>query len=84
MSERIDHIKNARFYIGKATGAVTLAINLPQVTAAIAQAEATLALVEQQRIANVIAWTTANGTEPVKLVADDIAAALGITTEEQK
>ena len=50
MSERIDDAKEAREWIDAATrhpGAVSTAI--------LAQAEATLALVEQQRIANLIA-----------------------------
>ncbi|WP_313276811.1 hypothetical protein [Timonella senegalensis] len=46
--------------------------------AILAQAHATLALAEQQRIANVIAWTTANGTEPTEETACKIAEALGL------
>lgn len=33
---------------------------------------ATLALVEQQRIANLIAWTTANGDEPTDAAINEI------------
>ena len=50
MSERIDHAAEAREWIDAAArhpGAISTAI--------LAQAEATLALVEQQRIANLIA-----------------------------
>ena len=61
MSERIDHAAEAREWIDAAArhpGATSTAI--------LAQAEATLALVEQQRIANLIALsesgrTTVNG-----------------------
>lgn len=61
MSEQIDHAAEAREWIDAAArhpGAISTAI--------LAQAEATLALVEQQRIANLIALsesgrTTVNG-----------------------
>lgn len=53
MSDRIDHAAVAREYIASAIAAVTAA---PAGTGALlAQAHATLALVEQQRIANLIA-----------------------------
>ena len=55
MSERIDHAAEAREWIDAAArhpGAISTAI--------LAQAEATLALVEQQRIANLIALADAN------------------------
>ena len=53
MSNRIDHAAVAREYIASAIAAVTAA---PAGTGALlAQAHATLALVEQQRIANLIA-----------------------------
>ena len=42
------------------------------VIAQVATAEATLALVEQQRIANLIAFTTANGGEPSETTAEEI------------
>lgn len=42
----------------------------------LAQVHATLALAEQQRVANVIAWGTANGTEPPVEVALQIVEAL--------
>lgn len=42
----------------------------------LAQVHATLALAEQQRITNVIAWGTANGTEPPVEVALQIVEAL--------
>lgn len=50
-----------------------------------AQVHATLALVEaqreaneHQRIANLIAWTTANGAEPTELVEAQITEGLGL------
>lgn len=49
---------------------------------AAAHVHATLALAEQQRIANVIAWTTANGTEPTEETACKIAEALGLGDPE--
>lgn len=53
MSDIIDHAAEAREYIASAIAAVTAA---PAGTGALlAQAHATLALVEQQRIANLIA-----------------------------
>lgn len=53
MSDRTDHAAVAREYIASAIAAVTAA---PAGTGALlAQAHATLALVEQQRIANLIA-----------------------------
>lgn len=42
------------------------------VIAQVATAEAILALVEQQRIANLIAFTTANGGEPSETTAEEI------------
>lgn len=42
----------------------------------LAQVHATLALAEQQRVANVITWGTANGTEPPVEVALQIVEAL--------
>lgn len=53
MSNRIDHAAVARKYIASALGAVTA--DPAVIVALLAQAEATLALVEQQRIANLIA-----------------------------
>lgn len=44
----------------------------------VAQVHATLALVEQQRLANLIAWTTRNGGTPLPEVADVIAERLGL------
>lgn len=42
------------------------------VIAQVATAEAIRALVEQQRIANLIAFTTANGSEPTESTIDEI------------
>lgn len=53
MSDRIDHAAVARKYIAAAFGEATA--DPAGVVALLAQAEATLALVEQQRIANLIA-----------------------------
>ena len=86
MSDRIDHAAVARKYITAALGAVTA--DPAGIVALLAQAEATLALVEQQRIANLIAlglaregngWRTA-GPEWMR-VRPDIAAALGIEVQ---
>jgi hypothetical protein len=43
-----------------------------------AVAHATLALVEQQRIANLIAWTTRDGQTPIAEVRNIIAEGLGL------
>lgn len=43
-----------------------------------AQVHATLALVEQQRLANLIAWATANGHEPIESVKKTIREGLGL------
>lgn len=53
-------------------------IEIAKSSAAIAQAHATLYLAEQQRIANLIAWTTANGTEPNPETAKIIAKGMGL------
>ena len=91
MSERIDHAAEAREWIDAAAGhpgAVSTAI--------LAQAEATLALVEQQRIANLIAlrkaWTPveqacsddlARFYNVGNVIDEDIAAALGIGDDDE-
>ena len=49
------------------------------VIAQVATAEAILALVEQQRIANLIAFTTANGGEPSETTAEEIGKGLGLS-----
>lgn len=46
-----------------------------------AQVQATLAVAEQQRIANLIAWTTANGEEPTDAAIDEIDRGLGGQSE---
>jgi len=72
MSERIDHEAEAREWIDAAArhpGAVSTAI--------LAQAEATLALVEQQRIANAIALgrlQIASGLDGISTVVGDGSA----------
>lgn len=43
-----------------------------------AQVSALLALVEQQRIANLIAWTTRDGQTPIAEVRNIIAEGLGL------
>ena len=53
--ERIDPAAEARRYISNAGKSGALAADVPKVLASLAQAEATLALVEQQRVANLIA-----------------------------
>ena len=94
MSERIDHAAEAREWIDAATrhpGAISTAI--------LAQAEATLALVEQQRIANLIALVAADpdglgrsaysalavmSSDRQRTILDpDIAAALGIGDDDE-
>ena len=93
MSERIDHAAEAREWIDAAArhpGAISTAI--------LAQAEATLALVEQQRIANLIALgqfrVGPNELPPFRHLVmrpvnaydveptTDIAAALGIEEDQ--
>jgi hypothetical protein len=44
----------------------------------LARLHAQLALVEQQRIANLIAWTTRDGYEPLSEVRNIIAEGLGL------
>lgn len=51
--------------------------NVPRDDALLAQAHATLALVEQQRIANIIAFTTGSGYDMSTDVAERIARDLG-------
>ena len=94
MSERIDHAAEARERIDAAArhpGAVSTAI--------LAQAEATLALVEQQRIANLIALgefrVGPNGMPPFRRLVmrpvnaydveptTDVARALGIGDDDE-
>ena len=94
MSERIDHAAEAREWIDAAAGhpgAISTAI--------LAQAEATLALVEQQRIANLIAlaamdpeglgqsaYSALAAMSPDRrrtVLAPDIAAALGIGDDDE-
>ena len=53
MSDSIDHVAVAQAYIADALGAVTA--DPAVIVALLAQSHATLALVEQQRIANLIA-----------------------------
>lgn len=90
MSERIDYRHNAE-------ERVKLALKHPnqadaQIVATIAQAEATLALAEQARIANLIAlsalnfrdadftkpWTSTDDTEAWRAIRDDVAKGLGL------
>ena len=94
MSERIDHAAEAREWIDAAArhpGAISTAI--------LAQAEAMLALVEQQRIANLIALVAADpdglgrsaysalavmSSDRQRTILDpDIAAALGIGDHDE-
>ena len=76
-----DHVKEARQHIDWAheqqseDGQYDFSV---RDNALIAQAEATLALAEQQRIANLIAWGTANGTEPDWDLTAEIKEALGL------
>ena len=82
MTERIDHVAEAVNFLG---ATVIDTYGDDDRKAAIAQVHATLALVEQQRIANVIAlgehWQStgydfADSVAPVR--RDDIKAALGL------
>lgn len=91
MTDRIDHVGWARAFVSNAEDAfdpnetgsrdsATVAENL-----AFAQVHATLALVEQQRIANVIAvgahWQDTGHPAldaMIPVLRDDIAAALGL------
>ena len=94
MSERIDHAAEAREWIDAAArhpGATSTAI--------LAQAEATLALVEQQRIASLVALVAADpdglgrsaysalavmSSDRQRTILDpDIAAALGIGDDDE-
>ena len=90
MSDRIDHAAMAREYIAAAFGEVTA--DPASVVALLAQAEATLALVEQQRIANLIALAPDNLALLGRLaraelqsktgdIRPHIAAALGIEVQ---
>lgn len=79
MSARIDHAAEARKHIEWAheqQSAEGDTGNVVRDDALLAQAEATLALVEQQRIANLIAWTTGAGYSPSPEVTAEIVAAL--------
>lgn len=69
MSET-NHASKAEKLVGLAmkTNDTANALSIAQV----ATAEAILALVEQQRIANLIAFTTANGGEPSETTAEEI------------
>ena len=69
MSET-NHASKAEQFVGLAmkTNDTANALSIAQV----ATAEAILALVEQQRIANLIAFTTANGGEPSETTAEEI------------
>ena len=66
----IDYANNARERVKLAIFAEETDKSL--VIAQVATAEAILALVEQQRIANLIAFTTANGGEPSETTAEEI------------
>ena len=66
----IDYANNARERVKLAIFAEETDKSLA--IAQIATAEAILALVEQQRIANLIAFTTANGGEPSETTAEEI------------
>lgn len=82
MTERIDHVAEAlglleferhESELGFETADAQHLANYLE-----AKVHATLALVEQQRIANLIAWTTANGSEPNEVVSREIEEALGL------
>lgn len=76
MSDRIDHAAEALNALGAITG-VDQATN--QITLALeAQARATLALVEQQRIANLIALGAAGGATLKWSPRADIREGLGL------
>ena len=66
----IDYANNARERVKLAIFAEETDKSLA--IAQIATDEAILALVEQQRIANLIAFTTANGGEPSETTAEEI------------
>ena len=76
---RIDHVAEARKHIDWAHEQQEREGDMGNVVrddALLAQAEATLALVEQQRTANLIAWTVGSGYTPSPEVAAEIIAAL--------
>ena len=76
MSET-NHASKAEKLVGLAmkTNDTANALSIAQV----ATAEAILALVEQQRIANLIAFTTANGGEPSETTAEEIGKGLWLS-----
>lgn len=82
MTERIDHVAVATERLDLAQTEVSA--NWPSRTGeekadliAAAQVHATLALVEQQRIANIIAFTTGAGYDMATDLAEQIAKDLG-------
>lgn len=99
MTNATDHEFEARTWI---SNAITAQIHrgsevLAGVYAGIAQAHATLALAEQQRIANLIAvtavdgnkadftkpWDTTNDTNAWRAIRDEVVAKLGIEDESE-
>lgn len=81
MSARIDHAAEARKHIDWAHEQQAVAGEFDesvQHNATLAVAEATLALVEQQRLANVIAFTVGSGYSASSAVLDEIAAGIGM------
>lgn len=71
-----EHVEIAELQISKAISEMEIEEATSIVHAMLAQARATLALVELQRIANIIAYTHANGAEPSGEVTDMILEGL--------
>lgn len=84
MSARKDHAAEARMHIDWAHDQQTRTGEFDETVqhnATLAAAEATLALVEQQRIANVIAWTVGAGYSPSQGVIAEVTGALRLPEE---
>lgn len=73
MSTRIDHAAEAEKWLAYSAD-LNPVVDGPRVSHAsiLAAGHAALAGVEQQRLANVIAWTTTNGSEPTESTIDEI------------
>ena len=73
MSTRIDHAAEAEKWLA-CSADLNPVVDWPRVSHAsiLAAGHAALAGVEQQRLANVIAWTTTNRSEPTESTIDEI------------
>lgn len=82
---RIDHVSEARKHIDWVHDWQSQAGDMEETNLAnalIAQAEATLAVAEQQRIANLIAWTVGAGYSASPEIAAEVVATLHIPPTE--